>query len=71
VALIKPQFEAGPEAVGKGGIVRGEDDRARAIGIVRAWLAGQPGWRVHGIVTWPGLQGRSNEEYLIGALRDG
>ena len=29
--LIKPQFEAGPEAVGKGGIVRDEETRSRVI----------------------------------------
>lgn len=29
--LIKPQFEAGPEAVGKGGIVRDERVRARVV----------------------------------------
>jgi len=70
VALIKPQFEAGPEAIGKGGIVRDKEDRARAIAIVRDWIAAQPGWRVADVITWPGLQGRTNEEYLIGAHRD-
>ena len=70
VALIKPQFEAGPAAVGKGGIVRDAADRARAVDIVRTWLAAQPGWRIVDVITWPGLQGRSNEEYLIGAHRD-
>ena len=32
VALIKPQFEAGPERVGKGGVVRDEDVREEIIG---------------------------------------
>lgn len=71
IALIKPQFECGPEAVGKGGIVRDKVERARAIAIVRDWLASIPGWHIDGVVTWPGLQGRANEEYLIGAQRDG
>lgn len=71
VALIKPQFEAGPDAVGSGGIVRDAADRDRAKAIVRDWLDAQPGWRVEGLVTWPGLNGRSNEEYLIGARRYG
>ena len=31
VALVKPQFEAGREAVGKGGVVRDADARARAV----------------------------------------
>src|SRR5207249_4595454 len=32
VALVKPQFEAGREAVGRGGIVRDPADRAKAVG---------------------------------------
>jgi 23S rRNA (cytidine1920-2'-O)/16S rRNA (cytidine1409-2'-O)-methyltransferase len=70
IALVKPQFEAGPEAVGKGGIVRDQADRVRAIEIVRTWLGQQPGWHPSQVVTWPGIPGRTNEEYLIGALRD-
>lgn len=70
IALIKPQFEAGPGAVGKGGIVRDQADRVRAVALVRDWLSAQPGWQVADVMTWPGLQGRANEEYLIGAHRD-
>ena len=50
--------------------LRDAANRARAIDIVRTWLAAQPGWRIVDVVTSPGLQGRSNEEYLIGAHRD-
>lgn len=31
IVLIKPQFEAGPENVGKGGVVRDEETRARVV----------------------------------------
>lgn len=71
IALIKPQFEAGPAAIGKGGIVRNADDKARSVETVVEWLAAQPGWRIDGIAEWAGLQGRSNDEYLVGAHRDG
>jgi len=71
IALIKPQFEAGPDWVGKGGIVRDPGVRAEVVKQVRAWLEVQQGWRVDGVVTWPGVGGRTNEEYLIGAHRDG
>lgn len=37
--LIKPQFEAGREAVGKGGIVRDEETRARVVAECAAGLA--------------------------------
>src|SRR5204862_5176101 len=34
LALVKPQFEAGRERVGKGGVVRSAEDRRDAIGAV-------------------------------------
>jgi 23S rRNA (cytidine1920-2'-O)/16S rRNA (cytidine1409-2'-O)-methyltransferase len=36
VVLVKPQFELDPGRVGKGGIVRGEGDRAEALARARA-----------------------------------
>lgn len=36
VVLVKPQFELDPGRVGKGGIVRDEDDRAEALARARA-----------------------------------
>ena len=45
VALIKPQFEAGREEVGKGGVVRDPEVHARVCAEVEAWLAAQPGWQ--------------------------
>jgi 23S rRNA (cytidine1920-2'-O)/16S rRNA (cytidine1409-2'-O)-methyltransferase len=69
-ALIKPQFEAGRAAVGKGGIVRDARDREAAVARVREWLAAQPGWRVLGVMESPILGGSGNAEHLIGAVRD-
>ncbi len=67
VALVKPQFEAGREAVGKGGIVRDAADRRAAVARVRAFIEGTPGWTVIGEMASP-IAGRSgNEEILIGA----
>lgn len=70
IALIKPQFEAGREAVGKGGIVRDPADRERAVRIVRAWLAAQPDWAVDGVIESPLLGGSGNQEFLIGARKN-
>jgi 23S rRNA (cytidine1920-2'-O)/16S rRNA (cytidine1409-2'-O)-methyltransferase len=66
VALVKPQFEAGREAVGKGGIVRKPEDRERAVARVHAFLKGE-GWIVLGAVPSPIEGGRGNVEFLIGA----
>ncbi len=71
IALVKPQFEVGPERVGKGGIVRDVEARDSALHSVTAWLAAQPGWRVAGSIPSPVKGGSGNVEFLIGALRDG
>ncbi len=69
VALVKPQFEAGREAVGKGGIVRNDADRERSVETVRNWIASQPGWTVNGVIDSPIVGGSGNQEFLLGAVR--
>ena len=68
VALIKPQFEAGREEVGKGGVVRDPQVHARVCGDVRQWLEGA-GWQVAGIVPSPITGPEGNVEFLIAARR--
>jgi 23S rRNA (cytidine1920-2'-O)/16S rRNA (cytidine1409-2'-O)-methyltransferase len=67
VALVKPQFEAGRDAVGKGGIVRDAQARARAVAEVRAFIDAIPGWKVFAEMPSPVPGGSGNEEVLIGA----
>jgi len=69
LALIKPQFEAGPGEVGKGGVVRDPAVHARVCAEVEAWLAAQPGWRVVGIVPSPITGPEGNIEFLIAGTR--
>jgi 23S rRNA (cytidine1920-2'-O)/16S rRNA (cytidine1409-2'-O)-methyltransferase len=71
VALVKPQFEAGRAAVGKGGVVRDAAAREQAVARVRRWLEQRPGWRVLDVVPSPIAGGSGNLEFLIGAMRDG
>ena len=70
VILIKPQFEVGPEIVGKGGIVTDPVARNRAVASVRDWIAARPGWRVIDVVSSPIQGGDGNQEYLLGAVND-
>ncbi len=69
VALIKPQFEVGRDAVGKGGIVRDAAAREAACERIAAWLAARDGWRVLGVVESPIEGAAGNREYLIAAER--
>ncbi|MEQ8585064.1 MAG: TlyA family RNA methyltransferase [Thalassobaculaceae bacterium] len=69
VALIKPQFEAGREQVGKGGVVRDTSVHQAVCDDIRAWFEGLGGWRIEGIVPSPITGPEGNIEFLISAIR--
>ncbi|MEO1204896.1 MAG: TlyA family RNA methyltransferase [Pseudomonadota bacterium] len=69
VVLIKPQFEVGPDHVGKGGIVRDGAQRDKAVAAVHDWLSLQDGWTLAGVIPAPITGGDGNLELLIGAYR--
>jgi 23S rRNA (cytidine1920-2'-O)/16S rRNA (cytidine1409-2'-O)-methyltransferase len=68
VALIKPQFEAGPAHVKKG-IVRDANVHAAVTADVARAVAAL-GWTILGIIPSPILGGDGNREFLLGAVRD-
>jgi 23S rRNA (cytidine1920-2'-O)/16S rRNA (cytidine1409-2'-O)-methyltransferase len=70
VALIKPQFQAGPGDVGKGGVVRDPAVHDRVCVEMRDWLDTQRGWRVLGIAESPITGPAGNKEFLIAAVRE-
>ena len=65
VVLVKPQFEAGPERVGKGGVVRDPEVHREVCERAAAWVAAQPGWAVIGIVESPIRGPEGNREFLL------
>lgn len=67
VALIKPQFEAGPGQVGRGGVVRDAATHAAVCARIEAWWRSLPGWRVLGITESPITGPEGNREFLIAA----
>jgi 23S rRNA (cytidine1920-2'-O)/16S rRNA (cytidine1409-2'-O)-methyltransferase len=68
VALVKPQFEVGPDRVGKGGLVRDEGVRAEALAGVKAFLEAE-GWAVRGAADSPIEGGDGAREYLLWAQK--
>lgn len=68
IALVKPQFEVGPKAVGKGGLVKDDQARTGALAAVVAFL-GTSGWPVQATTDSPIEGGDGNREYLIWAKR--
>jgi 23S rRNA (cytidine1920-2'-O)/16S rRNA (cytidine1409-2'-O)-methyltransferase len=71
VALVKPQFEAGREHVGKSGVVRDPAVHRDVCERAAAWVAAQPGWWVVGVVESPILGPEGNREFLLYACRGG
>jgi 23S rRNA (cytidine1920-2'-O)/16S rRNA (cytidine1409-2'-O)-methyltransferase len=71
VALVKPQFEAGREYVGKGGIVRDVAVQQAVCARMAGWVADQPGWTVLGIAESPIRGADGNREFLLCARRAG
>jgi 23S rRNA (cytidine1920-2'-O)/16S rRNA (cytidine1409-2'-O)-methyltransferase len=68
VALIKPQFEAGPEH-NKKGIVRDEAVQTAVCEDISRFV-GSLGWRVLGVTPSPIEGGDGNREFLLGAARE-
>jgi 23S rRNA (cytidine1920-2'-O)/16S rRNA (cytidine1409-2'-O)-methyltransferase len=67
VVLVKPQFEAGREHVGKGGIVRNQEAHSSAVEKVREVLV-QLGVRQAEAIDSPVLGAEGNREFLLYGL---
>jgi len=70
IALIKPQFEARRDEVGKGGVVRDPSVHQRVCAEAVGWVEAQ-GWRSVGIVASPITGPEGNIEFLMAAVKDG
>ena len=69
ISLIKPQFELGPAAIGKGGIVSApKHDIDKLINGMVQWFIEQ-GWKPMGVMDSPISGKDGNREYLIAASR--
>lgn len=69
IALIKPQFEAGRDEVGKGGVVRDPLVHSRVCDEVKMWLV-EKNWTVGGLTTSPITGPQGNVEFLIWAQKN-
>lgn len=64
LALIKPQFEAGKENVGKGGVVKDPAVKKAVINDLEHFFL-EKGYTVNQVVPSPILGPKGNEEYII------
>lgn len=68
VVLIKPQFEAGRDAVGKGGVVKDEAAQQAAVQSVLRFLQ-ESGFLLSDAIQSPIAGGDGNREFLVQAAR--
>jgi 23S rRNA (cytidine1920-2'-O)/16S rRNA (cytidine1409-2'-O)-methyltransferase len=67
IALIKPQFEAGPALIEGKGVVRDPAVHRAICERITTWWSGLPGWSVAGVVESPITGPEGNKEFLLGA----
>lgn len=68
VALVKPQFEAERQEIGKGGVVRDAAVHDRVCAAAQGWVEGR-GWEVLGITASPITGPEGNREFLLAARK--
>lgn len=71
VFLVKPQFEAGREAIGKGGMLKRPEDAPAIADRLRQWLDDFPGWQAVGLHPSPIEGGEGNREFLLAGIKQG
>ena len=64
LVLIKPQFEAKREEVGKGGVIKQPPVHARVLGRFITWVINH-GFRLRGLVASPILGAAGNREFFV------
>ncbi len=64
IALLKPQFETGPEKVGRGGVVRDRVTHAETIGQFVNWATAER-LRVFNLTNSPLLGDKGNREFFF------
>ncbi|WP_375619743.1 TlyA family RNA methyltransferase [Bartonella sp. TS25HLJMH] len=65
VLLVKPQFEIGREAIGKGGVLRNPSIAKQTAEDLFDWLNTQREWTAKGLLPSPIAGGDGNIEYLL------
>jgi 23S rRNA (cytidine1920-2'-O)/16S rRNA (cytidine1409-2'-O)-methyltransferase len=65
VTLVKPQFEAGRDGVGKRGMLKDPLQGPKIAEDIEAWLNSLGGWQSLGVIPSPITGGDGNHEFLL------
>ncbi len=69
VLLVKPQFEAGREAISKAGLLKDPDSAPAVAAELERWLVEDMGWQSLGLAPSPITGGDGNVEFLLGGRK--
>ncbi|THK36852.1 TlyA family RNA methyltransferase [Ensifer sp. MPMI2T] len=69
VLLVKPQFEAGREAISKAGLLKDPESAPAVAGELERWLVQDMGWRSLGLIPSPIAGGDGNAEFLLAGVK--
>ncbi|MBB4064394.1 TlyA family RNA methyltransferase [Gellertiella hungarica] len=69
VLLVKPQFEAGREAISKAGLLKQPETAPAIAADLEAWLIRDMGWKSLGLLPSPIAGGDGNHEFLLAGLK--
>lgn len=65
VLLVKPQFEAGREAIAKSGLLKDPSSAPAVAAELERWLSEDIGWKSLGLIPSPIAGGDGNHEFLL------
>jgi 23S rRNA (cytidine1920-2'-O)/16S rRNA (cytidine1409-2'-O)-methyltransferase len=65
ILLVKPQFEAGRNAISKAGFLKDPESAPAVAAELERWLVEDMGWRSLGLVPSPIAGGDGNREFLL------
>ena len=69
VLLVKPQFEAGREAISKAGLLKVPESAPAVAAELERWLVEDMGWQSLGLIPSPISGGDGNEEFLLAGVK--
>jgi len=67
--LVKPQFEAGREAISKAGLLKDPESAPAVAAELERWLVEDMGWHSLGLIPSPITGGDGNHEFLLGGRK--
>ncbi|WP_112804169.1 TlyA family RNA methyltransferase [Rhizobium sp. SYY.PMSO] len=67
--LVKPQFEAGRDAIGKAGLLKDPSSAPAVAAQLERWFTEDMGWQSLGLIASPITGGDGNQEFLLAGIK--